>query len=149
VYAIERSIWVDAPRERVWQSITDPKQLQQWYSPTTPWLLSALEVGGKFYVYNVETETETYAEVIELLDPPHQLVTRTVVKPTETPHFTAWKLDEENGGTRVTITNSGYELEPENTRHPNMEQNAFGFGMVLANLKAYNEGKALPNPYGF
>jgi hypothetical protein len=30
-----------------------------------------------------------------------------------------------------------------------MEQNAMGFGMALANLKAYNEGQPLPNPYGF
>ncbi|MEP7289519.1 MAG: SRPBCC family protein [Chloroflexota bacterium] len=148
-FAVERSIWIDAPRERVWQAITDPKQLQQWYSPTTPWLLSALEVGGKFYIYNVETETEIYTEVIELLDPPHQLVKRLVAKPPETPHVIAWRLAEENGGTRVTITNSGYELESDSTRHPNMEQNAFGFGMMLENLKAYNEGKALPNPYGF
>ena len=149
VFAAERSIWIDASRERVWQAITDPKQLQQWYSPTTPWLLSALEVGGRFYIYNVETESEMYTELIELLDPPHHLVKRSVAKPPETPHVTAWRLDEENGGTRVTITNSGYELEPDSTRHPNMEQNAFGFGMMLANLKAYNEDKALPYPYGF
>lgn len=149
VFAVERSIWIDAPRERVWQAITDPKQLQQWYSPTTPWLLTALEVGGKFYVYNVETETEMYPQVIELIDPPHQLVTRSVANPPETPHGTTWRLDEEKGGTRVIITHSGYELEPDSTRHPNMEQNAFGFGMMLENLKAYNEGKALPYPFGF
>jgi uncharacterized protein YndB with AHSA1/START domain len=149
MFAVERSIWIDAPRTRVWQAITDPKQLQQWFSPTTPWLLTALEVGGRMYVYNVETETEMYIQVIELLDPPHQLITHSVATPPEIPHGTTWRLDEENGGTRLTITNSGYEAEPEGTRHPNMEQNAFGFGMMLANLKAFSEGKDLPNPYGF
>src|SRR5262249_2618218 len=109
----------------------------------------ALEVGGKMYVYNVETETEMYTQVIELLDPPRQLVTRSAVKPPETPKVTAWRLDEADGGTRGTITHSGYELEPDSTRQPNMEQNAFGFGMALENLKAYNEGKALPYPFGF
>ncbi|MFN8531789.1 MAG: SRPBCC family protein [Anaerolineae bacterium] len=149
LFAVERSIWIDAPRARVWQAITDPKQLQQWFSPSTPWGLTALEVGGRLYTYHVETETETYAEVIEHVDPPLQLVTRTAVTPPDTPHFTTWRLDEEQGGTRLTITHSGYELEPETTRHPNMEQNAFGFGMMLANAKAYNEGKALPYPFGF
>lgn len=149
IFAVERSIWINTPRERVWQAITDPKQLQQWYSPATPWLLSVLEVGGRLYVYNVETETEMYTQLIMLLDPPHQLVTRTVANPPETPYSTTWHLDEENGGTRLTITHSGYELEQDSTRHPNMEQNAFGFGMMLANLKAYTEGEALPNPYGF
>ena len=31
------------------------------------------------------------------------------------------------------------------TRHQNMEQNAFGFGMMLENLKAYIEGASLPS----
>jgi uncharacterized protein YndB with AHSA1/START domain len=147
--AVERSIWIDAPRERVWQALTDPKQLQAWYSPTTPWLLSELKVGGKFYIYNVETETETYTEIIERLDPPNQLVKRSVANPPETPHVTTWQLAPEKGGTRVTVTHSGYELEPESVRHPNMERNAFGYATVLENLKAYNENKPLPNPYGF
>jgi hypothetical protein len=30
-----------------------------------------------------------------------------------------------------------------------MEQNAFGFGMMLSNLKAQIEGEALPFPQGF
>ncbi len=149
IFAVERTILIDAPRERVWQAITDPKQLQQWFSPATPWLLSALEVGGRLYIYNLETETEMYTQVIDLLEPLHQFVTRTIAVPPEIQHATAWRLDQENGGTRVTITHSGYELEPDSTRHPNMEQNAFGFGMMLANLKAYSEGKDLPNPYGF
>jgi uncharacterized protein YndB with AHSA1/START domain len=147
--AIECSIWINASREKVWGAITDPKQLQGWYSPTTLWLLTALEVGGRFYTYDIQTETEMYAEVIERLDPPRQLVKRSVAKPPETSQVTTWLLEEEKGGTRATITNSGYELQPEGTRHPNMEQNAMGFGMALANLKAYNEGQPLPNPYGF
>jgi uncharacterized protein YndB with AHSA1/START domain len=149
IAAVERSIWIDAPRERVWQAITDPKQLQQWYSPTTPWQLSALEVGGRFYVYNAETEAEMYTEIIDLVDPPHQLVRRSVPNPPETPQVTTWRLEEEKGGTRLTLTNSGYEIQPDNARHPIMEQNAFGFGMALENLKAFNEGKELPYPFGF
>jgi uncharacterized protein YndB with AHSA1/START domain len=133
--AVERSIWIKAPRERVWRAITDPKQLQQWFSPTTPWELSALEVGGRFYVYNAETDTAMYVQVIELVDPPHQLVMRTEAEPPETPHVTTYTLTEENGGTRLTVTHSGYELEPDDIRWNNMEQNAFGFGLMLRTCK--------------
>lgn len=146
VFAIERSVWIDAPRDRVWKALTDPKELQQWFSPNTPWVLTALEVGGKFYVYNVETEAEMYTEIITLLEPPQQMVQRTADNP---PKITTWWLDEEKGGTRVTITHAGYEAEPDSTRYPNMEQNAFGFGMMLDNLRAYSEGKTLPYPFGF
>jgi uncharacterized protein YndB with AHSA1/START domain len=147
--AVERSIWIEAPIERVWHSITDPKQLQQWFSPTTPWELSALEVGGKLYVYNAETKTQMYTQVIEVIDPPHLFVTRAVPEPPATPQVTTWRLQEEKDGTRLTITQAGYELEADNTRQQNMEQNAFGFGMMLENLKSFNEHKNLPYPGGF
>ena len=63
--AVERSIWIAAPRERVWRAITDPKQVEQWFSPGTPWRLSALEVGGRLSVYNPETDSDKYIQVID------------------------------------------------------------------------------------
>jgi uncharacterized protein YndB with AHSA1/START domain len=148
--AIERSIWIAAPRERVWRAVTDPKQIQQWFSPTTPWELSALEVGGRYYVYNSETGSEMYVQVIELIDPPHQLVTRSLPEPPDTiVKTTTYTLTEEDGGTRLTLTHSGYEQSPDDTRWGEMEQNTFGFGMMLQNAKAYLEGQNLPFPGGF
>jgi uncharacterized protein YndB with AHSA1/START domain len=148
--AIERSIWIATPRERVWRAITDPKQLQQWFSPTTPWELSALEVGGRYYVYNTETNSEMYVQVIELIDPTHQLITRSMPEPPDTiMKTTVYTLTEEDGGTRLTVTHSGYEQSPEDTRWGEMEQNTFGFGMMLQNAKAYLEGQDLPFPGGF
>ena len=146
---VERSIWIAAPRERVWRAITDPTQIEKWFSPGTPWRLSALEVGGRLFVHNPETGAEMHTQVIELVDPPHQLVTRSEPAPPETPHVTTYTLEEENGGTRLTVTHSGYELEPDDRRWNNMEQNAFGFGMMLENLQAHIEGKSLPYPGGF
>jgi uncharacterized protein YndB with AHSA1/START domain len=148
--ASERSIWINAPRERVWRAVTDPKQIQMWSSPATPWELSALEVGGRFYIHDAENNKETYVEVIELLDPPHQLATRTVPEPPDTTvKGKQYTLKEENGGTRLTVILSGYEQEAEDARWSNMEQNTFGFGMMLQNAKAYIEGEELPFPFGF
>jgi uncharacterized protein YndB with AHSA1/START domain len=147
--AAERSIWINAPRERVWTALTDPAQVEKWFSPGTPWKLSALEVGGRLFVHNEETGTDNYVQVIEVLDPPHQLVWRTEPEPPDTTHVITYRLDEEKGGTRLTLTDIGYELEAEDVRWMNMGQNTFGFGMMLANLKAYVEGGDLPNPGGF
>jgi uncharacterized protein YndB with AHSA1/START domain len=148
-FAVERSIWIAAPRERVWHAITDPAQIEKWFSPGTSWRLSALQVGGRLFVHNGETGAEMYIQVIQLVDPPHQLVTRSVPEPPETPHVTIYTLEEENDGTRLTLTYTGYELEPDDIRSINMEQNAFGFGMMLENVKAHSEGKSLPYPGGF
>lgn len=29
--AVERSIWINAPRERVWRAITETEQIRQWW----------------------------------------------------------------------------------------------------------------------
>lgn len=146
----ERSIWIDSPRERVWRAITDPVELQKWFSPTTPWVLTALEVGGRFFVRDEETGAEMYTQVIELLDPPNRLVTRTVPEPPDTiVSGTTYTLSEEDGGTRLTVTLSGYEQQPEESRWDNMEQNTLGFGLMLLNVKAHVEGQDLPHPVGF
>jgi uncharacterized protein YndB with AHSA1/START domain len=147
--AVERSIWIAASRERVWRAITDPEQVEKWFSPGTKWRGSGLHVGGKLSVYNPETDTDMYTQIIELVDPPHQLVTRSEPKPPETPHVTTWTLVEENGGTRLTLIRSGYELEPEDIRQKNMDENGFGFAMMLENVKAQVEGTNLPYPQGF
>lgn len=148
--AVERSIWIAVPRERVWRAITDPRQIQQWFSPTTPWEMSALEVGGRLYVHNAETNTEMYVQTIELVDPPHRFVTQSVPESPDTvTKVTMYTLMEDNGGTRLTVTLTGYEQEPGDVRWSAMEENGFGFGMMLQNTKAYLEGTALPFPWGF
>jgi uncharacterized protein YndB with AHSA1/START domain len=146
---VERSIWINAPRERVWQALTDPAQVEQWFSPGTSWTMTAFEVGGRFFVYDAEHQAELYTQVIEVLDPPRRYATRSAPTPPEQPHLSEWTLSEEAGGTRLTISYSGYELDPADGREAAMEQTAFGFGLMLANVRAVVEGLPLPMPGGF
>ena len=148
-FAVERSIWIAAPRERVWRAITDPVQLEMWFSPGTSWKLTALEVGGRLFIPDPETGEETNVQVIQRIDPPHRFVTQSLPASPGSAEVTAYLLQEEEHGTRLTITNSGYELLPEDGRWSAMEQNAFGFGMMLENLRAYVESLDLPTPGGF
>jgi uncharacterized protein YndB with AHSA1/START domain len=145
--SVERSLWLNAPRERVWQALTDPALIEQWFSPGTTWRVTKQGVGGRLSVVNRETGADEYGQVIEVLEPPHRLVTR--AEPPEKPYASRWTLEEENGGTRLTLAHEGYELEAEDLRHNNLEQNTFGFGMMLANLGAVVEGRAVPYPGGF
>lgn len=147
--AIERSIWIDATRERVWDAITDPEQIEQWFAPGTTFKASGAGVGSRLYVEDPETGAEMYVQVLEVVDPPHKLVTRQEAEPSEPAHVTGWTLTEENGGTRLILTYSGYEQEPDEAKWRNMEENAFGFGMMLGNIKAVIEGATLPQPQGF
>lgn len=148
-FAVERSIWIAAPRERVWRAVTDPAQLENWFSPGTSWKLTALEAGGRLFIPDPETGAETNVQVIELVDPPQRFVSHSLSETPGSSEVTAYLLQEERGGTRLTITNSGYNLLPDDERWSTMEQNAFGFGMMLENLRAYVESKDLPTPGGF
>ncbi len=148
--ALERSIWIKATPARVWQAIVDPAQFQAWFSPATPWVLSELAVGGRLYTIDPETKAEQYISIIELLDPPTQLVLRHLPHAyLETEKRTDYTLTEENGGTRLTILYSGYERDAAETRGTGMEQSTFGYGMMFQNIKAYVEGQPLPFPGGF
>jgi uncharacterized protein YndB with AHSA1/START domain len=148
-FAVERSIWIAAPREKVWSAITDPAQLENWFSPGTSWKLTALEVGGRLFIPDPETGDETNVQVLQIVDPPEHFVTHSLPVSPGSSEVTAYLLQEERGGTRLTITNSGYEFLPDDGRWSAMEQNAFGFGMMLENLRAYVESSDLPTPGGF
>ena len=58
-------------------------------------------------------------------------------------------LTDEDGGTRVTILYIDAAPEWTVEIHTMMEQSAFGFGMMLDNLKAFIDGRDLPFPWGF
>lgn len=148
--AIERSIWIKAPPARVWQALVDPQLFQQWFSPTTPWVLTAAAVGGRLYVVDPETKAELYTSVIETFDAPSRLALR---HPADAPGAhdkrTVYTLTDENGGTRLTLLYLGYELDEADMRWAAMEQTTFGFGMMLQNIKAVLEDLPLPMPGGF
>lgn len=142
--AVERSIWINAPRERVWRAITDPAQVEHWFSPGTKWQSTGLEVGARLYVQG-DDGAELYAQVIELVDPPHQVAMRSL----DTSNVVTWTLVEDKGGTRVTVAETGFEGLADEARRQRMDQDAFGFGMLLENLQAYVMGRSLPYPHGF
>jgi uncharacterized protein YndB with AHSA1/START domain len=145
--SVERSIWIAATRERVWKALTDPEQIASWFSPGTQWRSTGTQVGAQLSVVDPETGADTYIQTIELVDPPHRFATRST--PPEDIMLTLWTLTEENGGTRLTLTYSGYEDVAAETRSDLLEQNTFGFGMMLENLKAIVENQELPTPGGF
>ncbi len=146
---IERSIWINATRERVWQAITDPAQVEAWFAPGTTFKSSGSGVGARLYVENPETGAEMYVQIIEISDPPSQLVLRSQSSPPEPSFTTSYKLDEENNGTRLTFVHAGYDGLPEEMRQQTMSQNGAGFELMVGNIKAFIEGTPLPNPAGF
>lgn len=146
---VERSVWLPASPERVWQAITDPKELQQWFSPAAPWRTTALKPGGEITIYDAASDSYKYLQIIDAVEPPHRFVTHSQPEPPEISYTSTWTLVAENGGTRLSLAHSGYERQSDEVRHGSIEQNTFGFGMMMENLSAYLKGSALPYPFGF
>ncbi len=137
---IKRNIWIAAPRERVWQAVTDPAQIAQWFATSTAFS----QKGDTFYMRFGETEVAV--AVIEAVDPPRQITTRSLPDRAVT---TTYLLEEENGGTRFTVIESGLEALSEDERRKRLDQDEKGWEMALANLQAYIDGRSLPRPEGF
>lgn len=147
--AIERQVWINAPRERVWEAITNPDQVAAWFAPGTTFKSTGAHVGARLYVAHPETGAELYVQVLEIVDPPARLVLRSQPEPPEPSFFTSYRLEEENNGTRLTLVFGGYEGLPEEQREQMMRENGAGFELMLGNIKAFVEGTPLPQPQGF
>jgi uncharacterized protein YndB with AHSA1/START domain len=137
---VERSVWINAPRERVWEAITTDDQIRQWWGQDH-WEISAREVGG---IIKFGDPDDLMTATIDVLDPPRQFTIKW--PPQEQYHsitmYTTYVLTEENGGTRVTVRETGFEALPDDIRQKRVDSTAMGYEQVLAGLKAYVEGEA-------
>jgi uncharacterized protein YndB with AHSA1/START domain len=149
--AVERSIWINAARDRAWRAVTKPEHLDKWYADKMfatfyRWHIPALEVGRIVKFYNKDNESDMQIATIEDVDPLREFTLRWQ------PHanypqvslVTCFLLAEENGGTRVTISESGYENVPEAERQSVLDASGEGYTLSMENLKAYLEGRDLP-----
>ena len=104
---VERSIWIDAPRERVWQAITDPADLAQWLLP--PALGADMKRDANDTILVSMGGMEIPVAVLEEVEPPRHV--RSYGLPDHVISIT-YLLEEEKNGTRVTVTMSGFEKLP-------------------------------------
>jgi uncharacterized protein YndB with AHSA1/START domain len=141
--AVERSIWIAAPPERVWQAITDPQQLDKWYATQYKWEIPALQVGARVTFYN--SDTDILHATIEVLAPLREWRLRWDPVEQGVVLVTTFRLEEEDGGTRATIIETGYEAVPADQRQEWLDSVSSGYTMSMENLKAHVEGRPLPH----
>ncbi|WP_169087872.1 SRPBCC domain-containing protein [Paenibacillus sp. PL91] len=141
---VECPILVNASREQVWLAVTEAEQLSVWYAPGSPWDIPKLEAGAAIYFhhspnsYHAGTEVITLQATIEAIDPKRRFALRWELDFVGEPMVTTFLLEEEDGGTRLVLTESGYESREQ--ARPTEE----GYTMSLKNLKAHLEGRELP-----
>jgi uncharacterized protein YndB with AHSA1/START domain len=144
---IHLEIYVAAPPERVFQALTDPRQLLEWWGQKgmyrgTNWTTD-LRVGGKWLCEGVgDSDGKPYqvnGEYVEL-DPPRLLAYTWVASwsgPLQT--LVRWELTSEAGGTKVRLRHSGFAVAP-----PAAQAHYQGWLRVTAWMQAFVEaGKTI------
>ena len=137
--AVERSVLINVPRQRVWRALTEPEQLEQWYAPGCPWEIPALQAGATVKFYN--TDTDIQLARIEAVEPLRELTLRWQLDDSDpgTSLANSFRLEEEKSGTRLIVTQSGYESLPEAMRQQQLEQDEQAYTAIVESLKTYLE----------
>lgn len=131
--ALESSVWINAPRERVWNAITDEKMVRQWWGQDH-WEIPMLQVGATIKFGDTK---DLMTATIEVVDPPREF--SLLWPPQQQYHnvrmMMTYLLEEENNGTRLTVRETGYEGMSEDIRQKAMDSTSKGYTIVLNSLK--------------
>lgn len=105
--SIIKSVFFNAPRETVWEFLTDKDKLGIWYHPAE----SDLAEGQAYCLYRLDEAGEKVPQItgrVLEMKVPWRLVTTFVIGPFQGQKTTiTWILEEAAGGTRLVLTHEG------------------------------------------
>lgn len=111
---IQRDVFVDAPADVVWRTITEPSSITQWFADEVE--LDARPGAEGTFVFDNEATAGpmTVAIAVETVEPPHRFAFRWGHELGATPSeqnsvFVQFTLVPEGDGTRLRVVESGLE----------------------------------------
>jgi uncharacterized protein YndB with AHSA1/START domain len=141
---IEKDIVVHAPRTRVWRAITDFREFSKWFQaemrdPFVPGSLSKGKITYPGY------EHLTIEVQVERMEPEHFFSWRWhpyAIDPkrdysTEPTTLVVFELEEIPQGTRIRVTESGFDQIPLARRLDAFRMNSNGWTQQLQNIARY------------
>lgn len=135
---IEREIFIPAPRERVWSAITASEELAAWFGDSAE---VDLRPGGVAR-FGWSGYGDSFHAVVETVEPPSRFSYRWASK-SDTPldagpsTLVEFKLEEADGGTRVSVVESGFASFPEEEYEQAIGGNETGWDSELSDLVEY------------
>jgi uncharacterized protein YndB with AHSA1/START domain len=138
---IVAEIQIAAPPDRVFQAITDPQQVPQWWGQQGMYRVTSwdadLRPGGKWCSRGTRADGSSFqvaGEYVEV-NPPHVLVHTWNPTWAQLPTTTVrWELKAQEGGTLVTIRHSGFAGHAEAA-----QDHSKGWTRVLGWMEAFVE----------
>jgi uncharacterized protein YndB with AHSA1/START domain len=144
---IEKQILLRAPRSRVWRALTDFEEFGAWFRVKleSPFVVGRSTKGKITYP---GYEHLTMEVMVERMDAESVFAFRwhpNAVDPkadysTEPTTLVEFKLEEASGGTRLTISESGFDKIPAERRDEAFRMNSEGWAEQTRNVERHVDG---------
>lgn len=143
---IERTVLLDAPLGQAWRAIGDHRRFGDWFKVALDQPFEAGKTSTGHITHPGYEHIRWNAQVVEV-SPPHRLAFRWhpfAIDPDtdysdEPTTLVEFVLAEEGDGTRLTVTESGFDALPEQRRAEAYESNEGGWTQQMDNIRAYLE----------
>jgi len=139
---IQKSIILRAPRSRVWKALTDPVQFGEWFGARlTGRFVPGQTMRGPITI--PKYEHLAFEVIVEQMEPERFFSWRWQpggdpdVDPAEPMTLVVFELEEVPEGTRVTVTESGFDRIPVARRVKAYRENDAGWTGQLENITRY------------
>jgi uncharacterized protein YndB with AHSA1/START domain len=142
---IQKTVVFKAPRSRVWRALTDPAQLGEWFGAR----LSGAFVPGQRLRGPITIPQYTHLSfevLVEQMEPERLFSWRwqpggdADKDPAEPMTLVVFELEEVPEGTRLTVTESGFDQIPIARRAKAYRENDSGWAGQMKNLSRYLAG---------
>ena len=143
---IEKQIEVAAPVERVWCALTDHRQFGEWFRVKLdgPFVAGQPSTG---HITHPGYEHVRWNATVVAIEPPSRFaftwhpygIDPGVDYSQETPTLVEFRLEPTAAGTRVSVTESGFDQVPAHRRDEAFRMNEGGWAAQVQNIKAYVE----------
>lgn len=139
---IERSVVLRAPRSKVWRALTDPAQFSEWFGAA---LRDRFVPGARIRgpVTHPDHEHLTMDITIERMEPERLFSWRwhpggdPDIDPAEPMTLVVFELEEVSEGTRLTVTESGFDRVPPSRRSKAYRENDEGWAGQVKAISRY------------
>ena len=140
----EKQVVLDSPRSRVWRAVTDAKEFGEWFGVALTGTFAVGEAtSGNIAIKGYEHLVATFW--VDKIEPQHYFAFRwhpdatdvTMDYSKEPMTLVEFKLADVDGGTELTIVESGFDAIPESRRAKAFAGNASGWEAQTRRIAAY------------
>lgn len=142
---IERQILLKVPHSRVWQALSNAEEFGDWFGVALRGQTFQVGEHAKGHITYVGYEYLIWDVVVERIEPEHFLSFRwhpyaidsSYDYSTEQTTLVEFELKDAEGGTLLTVVESGFEGVPLSRREEAFRMNSNGWDIQMKNIEAH------------